>query len=200
MQQDAQILNKQAQLERLFSTYEQKMYALAFAVLHDEGQAEDAVMAAFERIVRTGHVPEDAQSLEAKRLMLRIVKQTSIDQYRKNARERAVCVTAETEQMEAMTRAHATGAAKSIGAEAAAGAFNTAGSTNSTDTTAETNEEFEAIIASLTAPYQAVLRERFGAERSVRETAQKLGISEANVRKRQSRALAHLRQEYEGNL
>ncbi len=32
--------------EALFGLYEQKMYRIAYAILHDEGQAEDAVIAA----------------------------------------------------------------------------------------------------------------------------------------------------------
>lgn len=41
---------RQKILERLFELHEQEMYRIAFSILHDKGQAEDAVMSAFERI------------------------------------------------------------------------------------------------------------------------------------------------------
>lgn len=186
MQQDARILSKFSSLEQLFSAYEQKMYVVAFAILHDEGQAEDAVMAAFERIVRSGNVPVDASSLQAKRLMLRVVKQTSIDQYRKNMREQAFSTEMNPDALEGL---------------AAPTTNQTEGASEEpTDAQETAHEGFEALIASLTAPYQAVLRERFGADKTVRETAQCLNISEANVRKRQSRAIGKLREEYEGSI
>lgn len=34
----------------MFELYEQKMYHIAFSILHNEWQAEDAVMDAFEKI------------------------------------------------------------------------------------------------------------------------------------------------------
>lgn len=40
-------------IETLFELYEQKMYRIAFSILNDEGQAEDAVIAAFEKILKT---------------------------------------------------------------------------------------------------------------------------------------------------
>ena len=40
--------------ETLFSLYEQKMFAVAYAIVRDEGRAEEAVMDAFERLVKAG--------------------------------------------------------------------------------------------------------------------------------------------------
>lgn len=75
-------------IERLFALYEQQMYRIAFAVVKDEGQAEDAVMTAFERVVRRQGVPCDPDSAHAQRLMASMARQCAIDIYRKNARER----------------------------------------------------------------------------------------------------------------
>ena len=76
------------EVEALFALYERKMYAVAFSILHDQGQAEDAVMAAFEKILRTQGVPREPASSSAKQLVFMAIKQTAIDQYRRNARER----------------------------------------------------------------------------------------------------------------
>lgn len=39
-------------LEQLYDLYEQKMYAVAFSILHNEWQAEDAVQDAFVRLFK----------------------------------------------------------------------------------------------------------------------------------------------------
>ena len=54
------------------------------------------------------------------------------------------------------------------------------------------------MIAHLPKQYRDVLHDRFVEERSTRETAEHLGISEANVRKRQQRALDLLRRNMNG--
>ena len=162
--------NSAARLTRLFELYEQKMYRVAYAVLGDEGQAEDAVMAAFEGIVRTGRVPENPASKEAEWLACASVRNAAIDQYRRNARERA----------------HTAPAAEDALAVAGSAA-------EEPEQAALAQAGFEAMVDSLKEPYREVLQERFGEDRSVRETASRLGISQANVRKRQQRAIAQIR-------
>lgn len=49
-------------LMRLFELHEQDMYRIAYAILYDEGQAEDAVMTAFERIIKRDDVSGDPTS------------------------------------------------------------------------------------------------------------------------------------------
>lgn len=88
-------------IERLFALYEQQMYRIAFAVLKDEGQAEDAVMSAFERVVRHQGVPCDPDSSHAQHLMASMARQCAIDIYRKNSRERQRFVTTLAEGAEA---------------------------------------------------------------------------------------------------
>lgn len=159
-------------LEMLFELYEQKMFRIAFAILHDEGQAEDAVMNAFEKIIRQAGVPADPCSSNAKHLVSTVVRSCAIDQYRRNARERKVTMT--MDDMGTCLPSNAQPASDPI------------------------DEHLErhavaGLIDELDEPYGAVVRERFLNDRSVRQTAQRLGISEANVRKRTSRALTMLR-------
>lgn len=159
-------------VEALFRLYEQKMYRIAFAILHDEGQAEDAVIAAFEKILKSEGVPRKPESKKAERLMATTVRSAAIDQYRRNARERqhalltdniAACMPLEAQAIEA-----------------------------SADMRAE-QADVREMVDELPEPYGNVIRERFFHDQTVRQTAQVLGISEANVRKRQERGLNMLR-------
>lgn len=157
-------------LTQLFELYEQGMYRVAYAILHDEGQAEDAVMAAFEGIVRTGKVPRNPKSRDAERLAFATVRNAAIDQYRKNARERQ-----RTQPM-------------------SDGEFKIAANPEEEPGRATIAQAgFDSLIEPLGKPQQDVLRERFANGSSVREAASSLGISEASVRKRQQRAIAQIR-------
>ncbi|MBQ6211654.1 MAG: hypothetical protein IJJ57_02015, partial [Ruminococcus sp.] len=49
---DRMTYDETEKLKKLYSIYEQPMYRIAYAVLHDEGLAEDAVSEAFIRIMR----------------------------------------------------------------------------------------------------------------------------------------------------
>lgn len=155
------------QMRRLFELYEQKMYRVAFAILRDEGRAEDAVMDAFEKVLRRS-LDCDPQSSEAKGLMLSAVKSASIDLYRRQARER---------------RAATYPGDDSIGRMADAA------------NEAVLAESGEDLIGRLPDRYREVLHDRFVEGRSVAETADNLGITQANVRKRQQRAIEALRRQ-----
>ena len=74
-------------LEKLYTLYEQKMYRLAYTIVHSEEQAEDIVQESFIRIFT--HIAEikDIESSKTKRWILRIVKNEAIDQYRRNRRD-----------------------------------------------------------------------------------------------------------------
>ena len=71
----------------LFRLYEKNMYHIAYAILHDSYQAEDAVMEAFVRLMERNYAIDDPSSDEAKRLVIQVIRSTAIDQYRKNQRE-----------------------------------------------------------------------------------------------------------------
>lgn len=70
----------------LFLLYEQKMYHIAYAILHDSHQAEDAVMDAFVRLLEHHYRIDDPESDTAKRLIISVTRSAAIDLYRKNQR------------------------------------------------------------------------------------------------------------------
>lgn len=74
----------------LYELYEQQLYWVAYSVLHQEQQAEDAVQDTFEKLVKKMNGIQDPASAEVKYLLLRMVKNTAIDKYRKNNREKQV--------------------------------------------------------------------------------------------------------------
>lgn len=162
--------NAARRLTRFFELYEQKMYRVAQGILHNESQAEDAVMAAFEGIVRAGQIPRNPTSKKAERLAFAAVRNAAIDQYRKNTRERWRTQPL-TEDVFAIPAQDVDEPERSLLAEAG----------------------FDSLIEPLKTSQKEILRERFVEGNSARETADKLGISEASVRKRQQRAIADIR-------
>ncbi|MBQ8687836.1 MAG: sigma-70 family RNA polymerase sigma factor [Ruminococcus sp.] len=72
-------------IERLYELYEQPMYRIAYAILHHVQQAEDAVSDAFVKIIRNLSQIDAADSAETKRFIVQIIRNTAINQYRKNA-------------------------------------------------------------------------------------------------------------------
>ncbi len=70
-------------LRRLYDIYEQPMYRIAYAVLKDENTAEDAVSEAFLRIIKHINRIDEPDSPRTKKYIIKIIRSTSIEQYRK---------------------------------------------------------------------------------------------------------------------
>ncbi|HOH87028.1 sigma factor [Ruminococcus sp.] len=71
-------------LSALYEVYEQPMYRIAFAVLHDQGLAEDAVSEAFLRLIGKLQKLGDCNSDRTKNYIIKVIKSTSINIYRRN--------------------------------------------------------------------------------------------------------------------
>ena len=71
----------------VFNMYEQKMYHIAYAILRDSYQAEDAVMDAFVRLLERQYSIEDPAANATKRLIIQVTRSAAIDLYRKNSKE-----------------------------------------------------------------------------------------------------------------
>jgi len=74
-------------LEQLYDAYEYKMYGIAYSILNNEGQAEDAVQDAFLKLIPHLGDINSVASVETKRLITYTIKNISIDIYRRNMKE-----------------------------------------------------------------------------------------------------------------
>jgi len=74
-------------LEQLYDAYEYKMYGIAYSILNNEGQAEDAVQDAFLKLIPHLGDINSVASVETKRLITYTIKNISIDIYRRNKKE-----------------------------------------------------------------------------------------------------------------
>ena len=74
-------------LEQLYSQYEQQMYGIAYSILHQAEQAEDAVQDAFIKLIPYLPKIEGAETGKTKGLVLQVLRTTAIDQYRKNSKD-----------------------------------------------------------------------------------------------------------------
>ena len=161
---------------KLYTLYEQKMYRLAYGVVHNEGQAEDIVQESFIKIF--SHIDEvgQAESLETKRWVLNIVKNEAIDHYRRNRRKLELDKVIKFEQPVEKTD-------------------------NVDDRLQQMIQEeyIQLIFDELSEEDRKVLRYRLVYELSTAETAQVLEISNEAVRQRLSRAKQRAKELIGGN-
>jgi RNA polymerase sigma-70 factor (ECF subfamily) len=148
----------------LYNLYEQPMYRIAYAVLHDEGLAEDAVSDAFIRIIGNLHKFNDCRSSKTKAYIIKVIKSTSINIYRKNKRRLSEEVSIDNAVYIADISA---------------------------DT--ENKNHVDNILNTLDEPDRSIVIMRCIKEMSWRDVAQKLSLTESNVRKRFERTKKRLR-------
>lgn len=87
-------------MTELYETYEQKMFGIANAILHNDWQAEDAVHEAFVRMVPYLSRCKNVNDEKTKILIVRVIKSAVIDIYRKNKRENTYILDSEEDWIE----------------------------------------------------------------------------------------------------
>ena len=157
-------VNRISFIESCYELYEQKMFRVALSVLHDESLAEDAVQDAFLQLIKHKVFFPKADSDDCKRFIITVIKNASINIYNKRKNENKIV--SFTENLEEV-----------ISSEAV-----------EPDVESEDGAICTPLINSLPEKYQDVVLCLVVRDYSVKETADKLGISEANVRKRFERA------------
>ncbi|MGO2083844.1 sigma-70 family RNA polymerase sigma factor [Vagococcus sp.] len=70
--------------EQLYHEYEQKIFHRAYAILHNKEQAEDTTQDVFEQLYIERRKLKKLDDLHLKKMILLIVKNKSIDLYRRN--------------------------------------------------------------------------------------------------------------------
>ena len=150
-----QMARKQVKfIETCYKLYEQKMYYVAYSILHDEGKAEDAVQDAFLKLMKHEVQFERADSDDCKRYIITVIRNAAITIYNKTKKESEYMYLTDKDER----------------AEAAV----------TMDPDSDT--DWKSLIETLPEKYREVV------EYTTRETATKLNITEANVRKRYERA------------
>ena len=75
----------------LYTLYEQEMYRICFAILNERYAAEDAVSESFLKLIKARHKIANPRDDSCGRYVIKITKNTAIDMYRKNTRDREFC-------------------------------------------------------------------------------------------------------------
>ncbi|WP_436865194.1 RNA polymerase sigma factor [Bacillus fungorum] len=78
--------NDYEKMEELYELYEQKIYYVAYSILNNIQQAEDAVQETFITLYKNLEKLHRLRTEELKRYILRVAKNKAIDSYRKNKR------------------------------------------------------------------------------------------------------------------
>ena len=157
-------------LRTLYEIYEQPMYRIAYAVLHDEGLAEDAVSDAFIRIMRKISKFGDCRSDKTKAYIVKVIKSTSINIYRKNKKRQSAEIPID---------------------EAVQISDNASYSGNYSDVS--------ELLAELGDTDRQIVTMRCVEEMSWKEVASNLSLTESNVRKRFERTKKRLKAKGEIN-
>ncbi len=154
-------------IEQLYILYEQPMYRIAYAILHNVEQSEDAVHDAFVAVIKSGADFDRADSEETKHYMIRTVRNTAINRYRKNAADVLRLTSIDDSASELPdSRDDITIRMRHI----------------------EQKEIADSIMSGLTEQECEILRLRCEEELSYKEIGKRLSLSEAAVRKRFERA------------
>lgn len=153
-------------IEQSYQLYEQKMYQIAYRILHDSQLAEDAVQEAFLKLIRNNIYFENPESDDCKRYLITVVKNASINIYNRKKREQEIMYLSDQD----------------IDVKDILG-----------QDEIEEYADIKELISELPSKYYAVIQCLVVENLSVRETAKELRITEANVRKRFQRAKTMIR-------
>lgn len=163
----ASLQEKQEKLQRLYQLYEQPMYHIAYAILHHVEQSEDAVSDAFLKVIKNLNRIAEVDSPQTRQFMIQIIRNTAINQYRKNAKDAQRLVGMDDSILQIPNETN----------EVEQFLHNT-----------EQKEITEQLLQGLSETDREILLLRCESELSFREIAQRLSMKEGTVRKRFERA------------
>lgn len=146
-------------LETMYELYEQGMYRVAYGVLHNREEAEDAVQDSFEKLLKYLPKIDTPDSPKTQQLVLKTVRNTAIDQYRRNNKQNEWL--SQQEQGE---------------------------ETNSFVKSVEDREFIQQLLNAVPTEYREIIKLLCYYGFSAKETGDILGLSEGNVNKRLERA------------
>lgn len=147
-------------LHQLYALYEQPLYRIAYAILHQTEQAEDAVSDAFLKIIPHLDQIESPDSPKTKAFLIQVIRNTAINQYRKNAKDAERLTNLDDSTLQVP----------------------------SPHNEIEQQESLAQLLQGLSETDRTILFLRCEQEQSFREIAERLSMKEATVRKRFERA------------
>ncbi len=150
-------------IEQIYELYEQPLYRIAYAILNNIEQAEDAVSNAFEIIIKNKNKINKVDSIETKNYVVRIVRSTAIDLYRSNVRTLASNVFIDNELVDTLS------------------------DDSKTEEAVISKLDVEIILNKLTEDERRLVELRCIQGFDWRETAKELDITETTARKRLER-------------
>ena len=158
-------------IEKCYELYEQKMYYVAYSILHDEGKAEDAVQEAFLKLMKHEVQFDRADSDDCKRYIITVIRNSAITIYNKTKKESEyMYLTDKDERIESPV-----------------------------EDEVESDISWKDLMDCLPEKYYDVVECIIIKQFSTKETALKLNITEANVRKRYERAKQMMRNSLDEN-
>lgn len=147
-------------LESMYELYEQGMYRIAYGILNNREQAEDVVQDSFEKLLKYLPRIDRPDSPSTRQLVLKIVRNTAIDQYRRNHRQNQWMLEQKEPEIDTCTSIQSV----------------------------EDREFIQQLLQTVPAEYREIIKLRCYYGFSAKETGTILGISEGNVNKRLERA------------
>jgi RNA polymerase sigma-70 factor (ECF subfamily) len=152
-------------LAQLYDAYENKMYGIAYSILNNVEQAEDAVQDAIIKLIPHLSTIQRVESLKTKRLVVYTIKNIAIDLYRRNRKETQL-FTKEVEEKVTSENQKEVPSVKSI----------------------EDRHMITQLLSKLPEKYREIIQYRCFYELSYREISSLLNISEDVAAKRYERA------------
>lgn len=147
-------------LESMYELYEQGMYRSDYGIPNNREQAEDAVQDSFEKLLKYLPRIDRPDSPNTRKLVLKIVRNTAIDQYRRNHRQNQWMSEQKEQEIDTCTFIQSV----------------------------EDREFIQQLLQTVPAEYRGIIKLRCYYGFSAKETGSILGISEGNVNKRLERA------------
>lgn len=161
--------NNLQKMEQLYQLYESKMYSVAYGILNNVAQAEDVVQDSFIKLTDYLDKIISVDSVQTKWLVLKIVKTTAINVYRKNQKENSLFEYSEEQEIEDPENV-----------------------IESKIISMHNHDLLDSIILEMPEIYKQIIQLRYFYELSTAEISQITGVENSTVRKRNERAKKYI--------
>lgn len=162
-------------LENLYVHYESRMYSVAYSILGNVEQAEDAVQDSFVKLSDYLDRIQEVEHYKTQALVLKIVKTTAINRYRKNQTEAGLFEPAQEQEIQDENNVIEQELMKM-----------------------HNSQRIQEAAKDMPDIYREIIQLKFYYELTTREISKMTGLDEAAVRKRFERAKKYLRDRITG--